>query len=192
MAKSDHRLVQLAQRGNQKAFAELVERTARLVYAQMYLKTGDRHLSEDLVQETMLRAFRSLPTLRDTLKYRSWLLNIAHNTLISESRKSSRQKRQGEQHSDPDILKMIPNKGPSPLEQMQTAEARQELLQAMQTLPEEYQLPLTLRYLAGANHDAIQTQLGITNGTLRGLLYRGMQMLRKKLTNETNEASEHR
>jgi DNA-directed RNA polymerase specialized sigma24 family protein len=55
------------------------------------------------------------------------------------------------------------------------------VLSVLRTLPEEYRLPLTLRYLAGADHDTIQLQMGLTNGSLRGLLHRGLKLLRTEL-----------
>ena len=52
---------------------------------------------------------------------------------------------------------------------------------ALKSLPEEYSLPLTLRYIAGADYETIGRQLGLSNGSLRGLLSRGMARLREKL-----------
>ncbi len=49
-----------AQRGDRTAFEELVRRLRRLVFARLFLETGDAHRAEDLLQETYLRAFRSL------------------------------------------------------------------------------------------------------------------------------------
>jgi DNA-directed RNA polymerase specialized sigma24 family protein len=51
----------------------------------------------------------------------------------------------------------------------------------LRSMPEEYRLPLTLRYLVGADNETIQMQMGLTNGALRGLLHRGMQRLRAEL-----------
>ena len=46
---------------------------------------------------------------------------------------------------------------------------RERVLVALRSLPDEYRLPLALRYLAGADYDTIGEQLGLTNGSLRGL-----------------------
>ena len=54
----------------------------------------------------------------------------------------------------------------------------------LRSLPEEHRLPLTLRYIAGADYETISTQLGLTNGSLRGLLHRGLKMLRERLPAE--------
>ena len=48
-------------------------------------------------------------------------------------------------------------------------------------MPKEYRLPLAMRYLAGADYETIGKELAITNGSLRGLLARGMAMLREQM-----------
>jgi RNA polymerase sigma factor (sigma-70 family) len=58
-------------------------------------------------------------------------------------------------------------------------EARDKALNVLKSLPEEYRLPLTLRYIAGADYETISRELGLTNGSLRGLLNRGMARLRE-------------
>ena len=52
---------------------------------------------------------------------------------------------------------------------------------ALRGMPEEYSLPITLRYIAGADYDTIGRQLGLSNGSLRGLLNRGMAKLREAM-----------
>jgi DNA-directed RNA polymerase specialized sigma24 family protein len=58
----------------------------------------------------------------------------------------------------------------------------------LRELPEEYRLPLTLRYLVGADYEAIQTQMGISKGAVRGLLHRGLQQLRARMQALLGEA----
>jgi len=55
------------------------------------------------------------------------------------------------------------------------------VLSILKSLPREYQDVLSLRYLAGADYATIAKQLAISNGSLRGLLSRGMKLLREKL-----------
>jgi DNA-directed RNA polymerase specialized sigma24 family protein len=52
------------------------------------------------------------------------------------------------------------------------------VLSLLRSLPEEYRLPLTLRYIGGADYETIGRELGLSNGSLRGLLHRGMEKLR--------------
>ena len=63
-------------------------------------------------------------------------------------------------------------------------ELREKVRSVLQSLPEEYRLPLTLRYLDGADYETITQQLGLTGTTLRGVLHRGLQLLRKAVKQE--------
>ena len=166
--------------GDRAAFEELIRRTSRLVYARLILECGNVHKAEDLVQETYLLAFRSLHRLRSPEGFRAWLLSIARNALTDDARHHSRQKRLIPQRDD-STLSFVASTELAPGEQLEKNERREQVLSALRSLPEEYQLPLTLRYLAGADAETIGTQLGLTNGSLRGLLHRGLKLLRERL-----------
>jgi RNA polymerase sigma-70 factor (ECF subfamily) len=187
MSKPEVALVVEARAGDRTAFEELVRRTSRLVFARLYLETGDVHRAEDLLQETLLAAYRSLRQLAQPAKFRSWLLTIAQNVLVDAARREARQKR-----ATPSLtstpLDAVPTNGPAPDAEVQREEQRQRVLAALRSLPEEYRLPLALRYLAGADYETISTQLGLTNGSLRGLLHRGLKMLRARLPSEFGDA----
>src|SRR5271166_2904087 len=94
MIDSEENLVRSAQRGDRAAFEELVRRTSRLIFARLYLETGDTHQAEDILQETLITAFRRLSQLTEPAKFRSWLLRIAQNQAIDAARRGQRQKRQ--------------------------------------------------------------------------------------------------
>jgi RNA polymerase sigma-70 factor (ECF subfamily) len=179
MSETDTALVVRARSGDRAAFEELVRRTARLVFARLYLDTGRSDRAEDLSQETYLLAFRSLRTLEDPAGFRSWLLNIAHNVLIDDGRRAARKKRTAPSrqmyptHAAP---KELP-----PDAAAERAEMRRRVREVLHSLPLEYRMPLTLRFLTGADYAAICEQLGLTNGALRGLLHRGLQMLKDRL-----------
>src|SRR5262245_42166033 len=179
MTETDTALVLRARDGDRAAFEELVRRTSRLVFARLYLDTGRIDRAEDLLQETLLLAYRSLHALAKPDGFRPWLLSIAHNVLIDDARRSSRLKRTAPASDTP--VSALRAAGPSPEEQAQREELRQRVLAVLRSLPEEYRLPLTLRYLTGADYDEIGEQLGLTNGSLRGLLHRGLKMLRDRL-----------
>jgi RNA polymerase sigma-70 factor, ECF subfamily len=187
MLDADYMLVVRAQRGDRAAFEELVRRTSRLVYARLYLETGDTHQTEDLVQETLLTAYRTLGQLTAPEKFRGWLLRIAQNLAINAIRHDGRKKRT----PDPEILKLRQDAiltVVGPAEQAEQEELRQKVLAILRELPEEYRLPLTLRYLVGADYDTIQTQLGLSKGAIRGLLHRGMARLRIELKEALGDA----
>ena len=189
MSETDTALVERARDGDRPAFEELVRRTSRLVFARLYLDTGRADRAEDLLQETYLLAFRSMRRLADPSGFRSWLLAIAHNVLIDDARRAMRLKR-----LTPDLLDIPINTlraaGPSPVEVAEREELRQRVLAVLRSMPEEYRLPLTLRYITGADYDTIGEQLGLTNGALRGLLHRGLKMLRDRLPSDLRNGFE--
>ena len=73
------------------------------------------------------------------------------------------------------------DRSPGPADHAELAEQRSRVLGALRQLPESYRLPLTLRFLMDADYETIANQLALSNGSLRGLLHRGLAMLRIQL-----------
>ncbi len=179
-------LARQARDGSREAFEELVRRTSRMVYAKLYLDTGDAHVAEDLVQETYLRAFRSIRHLTEPRGFRAWLMTVRQTTLIDSYRRDGAQRRSPPPRAGQEALENAP--APA-VEVAGQPELRDKVRTILQSLPEEYRLPLTLRYIDGADYDSIQLQLGLTPGSLRGLLYRGLQLLRRAVKQEVPHES---
>ena len=185
MSDPEETLVHKARSGDRSAFEELVRRTSRLVFARLYLETGDVHRTEDLLQETLLTAFRSLNKLAEPRAFRCWLLTIAQNVLTDTIRREQRKKRAAPPPAGLAALVQVADKSPPPDEQLARRELQAQVLAVLRSLPEEYRLPLTLRYLTGADYETIQMQMGVTNGSLRGLLHRGLKLLQERLPPES-------
>jgi len=185
--ETDEGLVGKSQRQDRAAFEELVRRTARLVFSRIYLETGDAHRTEDLVQETFLVAWRSIAQVTDAGGFRAWLLSIARSVTVDAQRREGRRKRAAPPGSrgtrlQAEALLQLAAAGDDPLEAAQVQEDRQRVLSVLRSLPTEYREPLMLRYLGGADYETISQQLGLTNGSLRGLLHRGMARMRAQLS----------
>ena len=183
---ADEDLVARSRGGDRAAFEQLVRRTARMVYARQYLETRDAHRAEDLAQETFLLAWRSIGQLADAAGFRGWLLSIARSVATDAYRRDARKKRNspGKREDIEAAAGGLTDATPPPDEAAALAEKRRRVAGALKALPEEYGLPLTLRYIAGADYETIERQLGLSNGSLRGLLSRGMAKLRETLKNE--------
>src|SRR5712672_1595934 len=96
-------LVARACRGDEEAFRLIFERYSRPVISFIYDLVSDRGLAEELTQETFVRAFRSLPKLRQETKLSTWLFGIAKNVARESLRSRARDNRQVD-FSDQSVL----------------------------------------------------------------------------------------
>ena len=184
VSDTDEALVVRSQSGDRAAFEELVRRTARIIFARIYLETGDSHRTEDLVQETFLIAWRSIGQVTEPAGFRSWLFHVAHSAVVDAQRRDSRKKRSAANREDAATLDAVEARGGGPPEVAQRHEERERVLSVLRSLPAEYREPLVLRYIGGVDYETIGRQLGISNGSLRGMLSRGMAMMRAQLTRD--------
>jgi len=185
-------LVARSQKGDRAAFEKLVQRTARVVYAQIVAAVRDRQKAEDLTQETFTAAWKAIATVQQPAGFVSWLLTLARNTTLDAIKCEGRQKRGGRSERTNGAGRKpaamgegaaeVADRGPSPSESLELAEAREHALKVLEELPEEYRRPLSMRYLAGADYHAIREALDLSDGALRGLLNRGMALLRERMT----------
>ena len=89
-ADPDDRLVQAAKLGDRSAFSELSARYSALIYHKMFRLVRNREDAEDLVQETLLKAYRHLDRFRSTARFSTWLFRIAINSAWELLRKKRR------------------------------------------------------------------------------------------------------
>jgi RNA polymerase sigma-70 factor (ECF subfamily) len=181
-------LVDAARRRERAAFEQLVRNVTRLLFAHLYLKTRDSHRAEDLVQETLLLAWKRIETLQDSGSFRAWIIAIANSVYVDSLRRDSRRKRKAPPE-DPAALESACDGGLSPSARSEQADERQRVLSVLQSMPDEYRQVLSLRYLSGADYQQISRQLALSNGSLRGLLQRGLKMLRDRMSQHDSARS---
>jgi RNA polymerase sigma-70 factor, ECF subfamily len=175
--------VELAARirsGDRAAFEMLVHRTGRWVFARLCLQTNNAHRAEDLTQETFFTAWQQIAELSDPAAFRGWLWSIAQRKLLDAAKHENRKKRGGHR-APPGEIDLALHPAASPVCNAQEKEQRERALQMLRALPEEYRVPLALRYLGGADYESISKQLALSNGSLRGLLQRGLSLLRERM-----------
>jgi RNA polymerase sigma-70 factor, ECF subfamily len=159
-------LVHAAQAGDRSAFAELYRRYAAMVHA---IARAALPLDEtaDVVQETFLRALRRLTTLRETDAFGIWLATIARNVARDMARR-----RWGLSTPDEEPTK--------PGTQHDEMEAR-AALRAVRSLPTAYRETIAMRLLQGMSGPEIAERTGLSAGSVRVNLHRGMKLLRERL-----------
>ena len=135
---------------------------------------------------------RAIADLDDPKTFRAWLTTIANSALIDSVRRDVRKKRKSGARAGEDELLDAVDAKPTPDESASNADEQRRVMSLLQNLPAEYREPLMLRYIGGADYETIGKQLAISNGSLRGLLQRGMKMLREKMQGEKKVAADKR
>lgn len=156
-------VVAAAQRGDRAAFAELYRRFHRAVHGVVLARVAYRDAA-DLVQDVFAAALERLPQLGEAAAFPGWLMAIARNRAIDHVR--------GQRPTDE--LPELP--GPTP----RAAEVAQ-VLAALRALPEAYQETLILRLVEGMSGPEIAEHTGLSPGSVRVNLHRGMKLLRERL-----------
>lgn len=166
----DTALVEAARNGDTSAFGRLYGTYTRMVHG-ILLARVPRDDVDDLVQDVFLAAFRKLHTLRDSACFGGWLAMIARN-------------RAHDYHRQATETIELPEGVDSGDESMAEAEA---ILAIIQTLPEAYRETLVLRLVEGMTGPEIAARTGLTAGSVRVNLHRGMKQLREKLRGGRHE-----
>src|SRR5215813_1109581 len=174
-AFNDLRLVEAARDGDRGAFGRLYDRYARMVHGILLARVP---LSEvdDLVQDVFLLALPRLRSLRDITRFGAWLAAIARNRANDYHRQCVEQVELSDDLSASEGSGQTKS-GP------QDAEAS-HILALIRSLPESYRETLLLRLVEGMTGPEIAARTGLTPGSVRVNLHRGMQQLREKLTSQ--------
>lgn len=137
------------------------------LYRYAWWLCRDRHLAEDVVQETFARAWKSWHELRDVALAKAWLVTIMRNEL---ARSFSRRK------STVDIEAL----GEAELPALPSFEAQIETAELVSLLPQSYREPLLLQVLGGFSCAEIAGLLGTTEGAVMTRLTRARQAMRRQ------------
>lgn len=167
----DSQLVEAARRGDRSAFGQLYHRYARMVHGILLARVPWNEV-DDLVQDVFLLALPRLPSLRDSNRFGAWLAAIARNRANDYHRQSV---------EEVELSEDLAEEGCGPVTAGPDAEAV-AILAVIRTLPETYRETLLLRLVEGMTGPEIAARTGLTPGSVRVNLHRGMQQLRDKLS----------
>lgn len=171
-ADDDAALVGRARAGDPDAYAVLVRRHAPMAMRTAAL-LGAGANSEDVVQEALVKAYRSLDHFRDDRPFRPWLLRIvaneAHNAHRSAVSRSAREQRAWQ----PELV--------DPAAEVVDREAKERLLEEIGRLPDKLRRVVTCRYLLELDEAETAVVLGVPRGTVKSRLSRGLDRLRTEL-----------
>jgi len=179
--RSDEQLMTAVMAGDEVALAALVTRHHSPLLGYLYrLVGGDRQLSEDLLQETLLHVLRQR-TYQPTRPFKPWLYTIATN-LARDYFKSAAVRQCWQGGDDEEALLCLRDSAAGPEERALAAEQGSEVRAALAQLREEYRVVLLLRFYQGFSLQEIAETLQIPLGTVKSRLSVGTHRLRHALT----------
>lgn len=185
--RDDARLVERCLRGDQKAYADLLERYRRPVYAIVRRMVPNDEEARDIAQEAFIKAFRKLDTYDTTRSFANWLFRIASNLVIDRHRRRKlvtvplvRTGRDGEEERTWDTE----SGGPSPAEEFSDRERGARLGKIIDSLPPGYRAVIVLRHLESRSYDEIAEILELPLGTVKARIHRAHKLLREKLVRQ--------
>ncbi len=175
----DEQLVLATLRGDIPSFGLLVERYWKMVFALALSRLHESGEAEDIAQESFLKAYSQLHTLREPWRFAGWLGKIATQQCVNAVRRDIRHKTlvscETGESADPDT---IPAYSSNP----GLTEPQIQLVQrTVGRLPEKLQRLIIMRFTTGLSAVQIAQQLGKRPGTVRVWLHRAYQILRKDL-----------
>jgi RNA polymerase sigma-70 factor, ECF subfamily len=172
---ADEDLISLVQTKDAEAFAVLYDRHGRAAYSLAYRMMGERQAAEDLVQEAFLKLWRSARSYRpERGSVRTWLLSIVHNQGIDQIRSSASRRRTQDK-----VEASAPRFQPSEAFAQSWRNAqREQVREALKTLPQGQLKVLELAYFSGYTHVEIAELLDLPLGTVKGRMRLGLKKVK--------------
>jgi RNA polymerase sigma-70 factor, ECF subfamily len=169
MDASEREQYRAAIHGDREAFEMIIRTHSRTLFSIAYGTLQNREEAEDVVQDSLIKAWNMRWRVRDPEKFPAWLSMIARHRAhdVFRKRRPVRFTHEAIETSEAD----------SP----DTVGMDQQLHSALATLPEIHRAALVLRYFEEMDYRTIENTLGLTNGALRGILGRALASLRKRL-----------
>jgi len=180
MKNDDVELIQSSLTGDENAFAKLVRKYQKQVHALAWRKVGDFHVAEEITQDTFLRVYKKLSTLKDPRRFAGWLYRIAARQCHAWLRK----KRIQTQALEDTDLELIEGGTYSQYiaEQQEKAatEAQRDIVQRLLArLRESERTVVTLHYFGEMTTEEISRFLGVSASTVKSRLRRARLRLKK-------------
>lgn len=177
--KTSEEVTSFARSGDHEDFRLVFERYARPIISFIYDMVGQRELAEDLMQETFVRAYRNVGSLRDETKLSTWLFGIAKNVARESIR--SRYKEEGKVAIDDDRVAELNDGGLLPDDELLNKELNQAIHAALGCLDEDKRMVFTLKVLHQRSYEEIAEITGFSIPKLKTDLHRARAEMRRRI-----------
>lgn len=179
----DYRLVKLAlEQGDQKAYAELLQRYRESVFFMMMKMCSNKDDAEDLTIEAFGRAFKKLDQYSPDYAFSTWLFKIASNNAIDFLRKKKQKfaislDNKSEEYEGQDHSQNIKSNTPDPEETFIRKQKNNNLRLLVNNLKPKYREMIELFYFQEMSHEEISQKLELPIGTIKAQLFRARELL---------------
>ncbi|MDP2786904.1 MAG: RNA polymerase sigma factor RpoE [Pseudomonadota bacterium] len=181
----DLQLVERVRQGDQRAFGILVEKYQRKLIRLLSRMVRDQHEIEDIAQEAFIKAYRALPQFRGDAAFYTWLYRIAVNTaknyLATRKRAMPTVSDQAMNDDDEPDERLVAQDNSDPEKELLSKQVAIAINQAVDALPEELRLAITLREIEGLSYEEIADTMACPIGTVRSRIFRAREAISAKL-----------
>jgi RNA polymerase sigma-70 factor (ECF subfamily) len=185
MVSDEQELLSRAQKGDEGAFQEIVDKYKRQMYYLALDLTGNHHDAEDLSQEAFVKAYTSIQGFRGEAKISSWLHRIVVNAHLDEKRKKSLTLlRTSDELNESLTLHSSGGSGfeTNPEKKMEQSKIQEHIEEALQTLTQRERTIFVLRHYQEHALKEIAEMLDLSEGTVKSFLFRAIKKLQKALS----------
>lgn len=149
------------------------------VFAYVYARVGNVHLTEDIVADVFERAFSKVDSLRSSDAFSTWLFTIARNAIVSHSRKFSR-----ETIVDPEVMREISPSSASVESEVLQQEELSTIARFVREFPQREQDIISLKFDAELSNPQIAEIMGLSEPNVRVIIFRTLRKLRELMAGE--------
>ena len=178
---NDSELLRQYRAGDRSAMSRLIERHSRRVRNYIRMMVKDHDLTEDIFQETFIKAVRVIDEGKycDTGKFLSWVLRIAHNQVIDYFRNQRQNRSVTESDKGYDVLGTLQFADGTIEDELVSEQIERDIRALIEQLPDEQREVVRLRYFANMSFKEIAEQTGVSINTALGRMRYALINLRK-------------
>lgn len=176
---TDEVLVQKCLSGDRQAFAVIVQRYQKQIYSLAYRLTNNPDDAQDLAQEVFIKVYQVLAKYDGNRPFFPWMYKVATNVCYTQLRRKPSQEVPLDKIIE--FGPLVPVSPDGPESQFERKELQRLVHQALAELPENYRVPMVLRYLEEFSYQEIADAMDLPLTTIETRLYRGRSLLQKRL-----------
>ena len=181
MKHDDAELIQRVLDGDDTAFSALVKKHQKPLHALAWRKTGDFHVAEEITQDTFLKAYQNLSTLKEPQKFAGWLYVIATNYCKMWMRKKRLSTQSLAETSSAELEKTAYSEYVIAENEQVAMETQREVVKKLLAkLQESDRTVITLYYLGEMSYEEISEFLGVSVASIKNRLYRARRRLKQE------------